>query len=161
MIQNNYKVIIKKQFCFLELFTKDQINLKANGVTYPTFNVGQYKVKGWLLDDTKDGSGVTLSFILTRNLQTIFMVTYLPTLLMNVMNQAMVYIQTDNKLDLIVSVNITCMMVLASMYLSVASSLPSTTKIKPIEIWLLFNMMYPVFVILSNVILQVFIVNFI
>ena len=83
------------------------------------------------------------------------MVTYLPTLLMNVMNQAMVYIQTDNKLDLIISVNITSVMVLASMYLSVASSLPSTTKIKPIEIWLLFNMMYPVFVILSNVILQV------
>ena len=83
------------------------------------------------------------------------MVTYLPTILMNVMNQAMVYIQSDNKLDLIVSVNITCMMVLASMYLSVASSLPSTTNIKPIEIWLLFNMMYPVFVILSNVILQV------
>ena len=74
---------------------------------------------------------------------------------MNVMNQAMVYIQTDNKLDLIISVNITSMMVLASMYLSVASSLPSTTNIKPIEIWLLFNMMYPVFVILSNVILQV------
>ena len=86
------------------------------------------------------------------------MVTYLPTILMNVMNQAMVYIQTDNKLDLIISVNITCMMVLASMYLSVASSLPSTTNIKPIEIWLLFNMMYPVFVILSNVVLQVLIV---
>ena len=112
-------------------------------------------MEGWLLDDTKDGSGVTLSFILTRNFRTIFMVTYLPTILMNVMNQAMVYIQTDNKLDLIISVNITCMMVLASMYLSVASSLPSTTNIKPIEIWLLFNMMYPVFVILSNVILQV------
>ena len=86
------------------------------------------------------------------------MVTYLPTILMNVMNQAMVYIQTENKLDLIISVNITCMMVLASMYLSVASSLPSTTNIKPIEIWLLFNMMYPVFVILSNVILQVLII---
>ena len=92
---------------------------------------------------------------MTRSLFTVFMVTYLPTVLMNVMNQAVVYIRMENKFELIISVNITCMMVLASMYLSVSSSLPSTANIKPIETWLLVNLMYPVLVIISNVIVQV------
>ena len=47
------------------------------------------------------------------------------------------------------------MMVLASVYLSVSSSLPSTASIKPVEVWLLVNLFYPLQVILTNVILQV------
>ena len=46
------------------------------------------------------------------------------------------------------------MMVLASVYLSVSASLPSTPNVKPIEVWLLFSLSYPFFVILVNVILQ-------
>ena len=47
------------------------------------------------------------------------------------------------------------MMVLASVYLSVSSSLPATSDIKPVEVWLLFNLAYPVLVIFVNVLLQV------
>ena len=47
------------------------------------------------------------------------------------------------------------MMVLASVYLSVSASLPSTSNIKPVEIWLLINLAFPVLVILINVCLQV------
>ena len=47
------------------------------------------------------------------------------------------------------------MMVLASVYLSVSNSLPSTPVIKPIEVWLLYNLAYPFFVIIINVVLQV------
>ena len=53
------------------------------------------------------------------------------------------------------TVNITCMMVLASVYLYVSGSLPTTSAIKPVEIWLIFNLAFPFFIILSNVILQV------
>ena len=62
---------------------------------------------------------------------------------------------SDDKYSLIITVNITCMMVLASVYLAVSSSLPSTANIKPVEVWLLFNLAYPVLVILVNVLLQV------
>ena len=47
------------------------------------------------------------------------------------------------------------MMVLASIYLSVSTSLPSTPNIKPVEFWLLANLAYPFLVILVNVALQV------
>ena len=83
------------------------------------------------------------------------MVTYLPTILMNIVNQATNYISGDTKYDLIYTINITCMMVLASIYLSVSASLPSTANIKPVEWWLLFNLAFPLLVIIVNVILQV------
>ena len=47
------------------------------------------------------------------------------------------------------------MMVLASVYLSVSASLPSTANIKPVEWWLLFNLAFPLLVIIVNVLLQV------
>ena len=47
------------------------------------------------------------------------------------------------------------MMVLASVYLSVSASLPSTANIKPVEVWLLFNLAFPVLVIIVNVLLEV------
>ena len=49
----------------------------------------------------------------------------------------------------------TCMMVLASVYLSVSTSLPSTPTIKPVEVWLLFNLAYPFLVIITNIIIEV------
>ena len=83
------------------------------------------------------------------------MVTYLPTILINIINQLTNYINGDSKYDLIITVNITSMMVLASIYLSVSTSLPSTPNIKPVEIWLLLNLGYPFLNILVNIILQV------
>ena len=83
------------------------------------------------------------------------MVTYLPTILINFINQATNYISGDSKYDLVYTINITSMMVLASFYLSVSTSLPSTPTIKPVEIWLLFNLAFPFMVIVVNILLQV------
>ena len=83
------------------------------------------------------------------------MVTYLPTILMNTINQATNYITGDTKYDMIYTINITCMMVLASIYLSVSASLPVTADIKPVEVWLIFNLAYPFITILVNVLMQV------
>ena len=47
------------------------------------------------------------------------------------------------------------MMVLASVYLSVSASLPSTANIKPVEWWLLFNLTWPFLIIVTNIIIQV------
>ena len=140
----------------------------ANGLTRfncsivnpPYKTVGQYNVEHWSLEpEMKDGDNViTVTMTLSRSFSSIFMVTYLPTILMNIVNQATNYIRmtnTDDKYSLVYTINITCMMVLASVYLAVSSSLPSTANIKPVEVWLLFNLAFPVLVILVNVLLQV------
>ena len=77
---------------------------------------------------------------------------------MNLINQATNYITmstSDDKYSMIYTINITCMMVLASIYLSVSASLPTTSDIKPIEVWLIVNLAYPFVTILVNIILQV------
>ena len=137
----------------------------ANGLTkfncsivHPEFKtVGQYNVEQWTLEqEMKDGENmITVTMTLSRSFSSIFMVTYLPTILMNIINQATNYLTVADRYDLIITVNITCMMVLASVYLSVSNSLPSTPVIKPIEVWLLYNLAYPFFVIVNNVVLQV------
>ena len=85
--------------------------------------------------------------------------TYLPTVLMNMINQATNYILGEDKYSLILQINITCMMVLASVYLSVSASLPTTSGIKPVEVWLLANISYPFLVILVNIAQQAGIVE--
>ena len=96
-----------------------------------------------------------VDIIFGRNIWSIFMVTYLPTILMNIINQSTNYINLAMKCEFIISVNITCMMVLASIYISVSTSLPPTASIKPVEHWLLFNLGYPFLNIIVNILLQV------
>ena len=102
-----------------------------------------------------EGRAVKVSVSLGRKLLNIVMVTYVPTVLMNIINQATNYITGEEKFNLIYTINITCMMVLTSIYLSASASLPTTSDIKPIEVWLLFNLAFPFLVILVNVCLQV------
>ena len=119
-------------------------------------SVGQYSVKRWAIETTslKEGiNGVKVTVELNRDLYSIIMITYLPTIVMNLVNQATNY--TKNNFDLVMTVNITCMMVLASIYVSVSSSLPLTAAMKVIDSWLLFNLFYPAMVITVNIFIQV------
>ena len=121
--------------------------------------VGQYFVEGWSKNITNMQGSSTMQVLrisvqFRQKFLSIFMVTYLPTILMNIINQATNYLSGDSKYDLVITVNITSMMVLASIYLSVSTSLPSTPNIKPVESWLLTNLAYPFLVILVNTALQ-------
>ena len=81
--------------------------------------------------------------------------TVIPAPLMNIINQATNYITGDSKYDLIITVNMTSMVVLATIYMSVSMSLPNTPGIKPVEVWLFFSIAYPFWVIITNVVMQV------
>ena len=146
------------QFCEFGFFLKGPAfslaTLIPANITHSTSSVSQYQVRDWMF---KNGTENTVWVIvkLDRQLYSIFMVTYLPTILMNIINQASIFISGDSKYDLIYTINITSLMVLTSIYLSVSTSLPITQDIKPVEIWLLFNMFYPFTVMLVNIIIQV------
>ena len=121
-------------------------------------SVGQYKVRRWTISAgqiPEQGNGITVTIQLGRNIGSVLLVTYLPTLLMNIINQATNYVNATDKYSIVITVNITSMMVLASVYLSVSSSLPTTASIKPVEIWLLFNLAYPFMFMIINFFIQV------
>ena len=132
------------------------VNLVPGLLRIIPVSFGQYKV---LLRNTtltqKDKSHLKIHITFGRNFLSIFLVTYLPTILMNIINQATNYINASSKYDNIFTMNITCMMVLSGVYLSVSTSLPTTATIKPVEVWLLFNLAYPFLVIMVNIVLQV------
>ena len=148
----------KKQVCSFKfsLVGKDNTVLRAKNLKVESpMQIGHYEIEEWSMKANFGGRVIEVSMMFKIDLISIFMVTYLPTILMNMINQATNYITTDNKYDIIFTVNITCMMVLASIYLSVSASLPNTYGIKPVEIWLLFNLAYPFLVILVNIFMQV------
>ena len=128
--------------------------------------IGQYTVSEWNIVNeiprfNPNKNMVTVSMKLERSISNILLVTYLPTFLMNIINQFSVFITGESRYEIIITVNITSMMVLASIYLTVSSSLPSTSAIKPVEIWLLCNLAYPFLVIISTIILQAYIEIFV
>ena len=69
---------------------------------------------------------------------------------MNLINQATNYIRGADKYSMIYKINTICMMVLASIYLSVSASLPTTSDIKSVQVWLLFNLAFPLLVMRSQ-----------
>lgn len=125
------------QECSFEIGSSNVVDKKLGLIKPNTSNalvkeseyvIGQYVIKDWEVSDTTDFNTVRFTMKMKRNSLKILIVTYLPTTLMNLLNQAVVYIKSDSKYDLIITVNITCMMVLASVYLSGNSSKHLVTK---------------------------------
>ena len=67
---------------------------------------------------------------------------YIPTILVNIIGHITNYFKPFY-FESAIAVNITVMLVLVSMYIAVVASLPVTSYIKMIEIWLLFNLIIP------------------
>ena len=66
-------------------------------------------VEKWTIhSEIDDEKIVVIGLVLSRKFFSIFMVTYLPTILMNIINQATNYITGDDKYSLVYTINITC-----------------------------------------------------
>ena len=86
----------------------------------------------------------------------IVLVTYLPTLLMNIINQCTNYLRSkeNDHFGDIIKVNITTMVVLASIFISVFTKSPPSGEIKMVDVWLLVSFMYPFLVIIINMLMH-------
>ena len=120
--------------------------------------ISEYTITKWQLSNKifEDGkSGIQVEMRLGRNVVSIFLTTYLPTILMNIINQATNFLDGTPFSGDIIKVNMTCMMVLSAMYISVSKSLPTTVSIKYVEIWLLFSLIYHFIIILTQVFIKI------
>ena len=116
--------------------------------------MGQYKVNQVRFRPGWDGR-IVIEVELGRDFTSIFTITYLPTILMNIINQATNYLDNAEHLELIITVNITSLMVLSALYISVSNSLPATSDIKHVDIWLLFSLFIPFCFVLLNILMYV------
>ena len=147
------------EYCHINIINTNEeiadlvpLNIKYFG----SYSIAQYTVKDisfYTQSFVGIGSGIQVRIAFGRDFMSIFSVTYLPTILMNIVNQSTNYLDNTEFLEAIITVNITCLMVLSALYISVSNSLPTTSSIKYIDIWLLFSLIFPFVIILLNIIL--------
>ena len=86
--------------------------------------------------------GVQVSITLGRRLLGTILTVYVPTVLLNIIGHATNYFK-DFFFEAVVTINLTCMLVLVTLFISVSDSLPKTSYIKMMDYWLIFNLFLP------------------
>ena len=82
--------------------------------------------------------------VFTRRLLGTILTVYIPTLLLITISHMTNYFKPFF-FEAVVTVNLTVMLVLATMFISVSENLPKTSYIKMVDVWLIFNLMIPFF----------------
>ena len=85
---------------------------------------------------------VSVSIYLGRRLLSILTTVFIPSLLLNIIGHITNYFKPFY-FESTVAVNLTVLLVLTSMFISVVAGLPVTSYIKMIEVWLLFTLLIP------------------
>ena len=141
--------------------TGKYISLIRDSIKYlGKLDLSKYYIKQWkfMAKDTETGDGVEgnlfclshgkliclflAQIFLGRRLLGMLTTIYIPTILVNIIGHITNYFKPFY-FESAIAVNITVMLVLVSMYISVVASVPVTSYIKMIEIWLLFNLIIP------------------
>ena len=87
-------------------------------------------------------NGVKISLTLGRRLLGTILTVYTPTVLLNVIGHSSNYFK-DFFFEAVVTVNLTCTLVLVTLFISVSEGLPKTAYLKMMDIWLIFNLILP------------------
>ena len=88
------------------------------------------------------GSYVQFKITLGRRLLSVMTTVYLPTILLNIIGHITHYFKPFF-FESALAVNLTVMLVLTSMFISVVEGLPKTSYMKMVEVWLIFNLLLP------------------
>ena len=105
----------------------------------------QYIIKNWTLtyiNMTDQDEGIKMELVLKRRIMNALMTIYLPTILV----LTIVYASNFFKpffFEAVVSVNLTSLLVLTTLFISVSGSLPKTAYIKLVDVWLIFSQLVP------------------
>ena len=83
-----------------------------------------------------------VEIILGRRLLSIIMTTVLPSIILLLTSHSTNFFK-DFFFEAVVTVNLTVMLVLTTMFISVSNNLPTTSYVKMIDIWLLGSLVLP------------------
>ena len=83
-----------------------------------------------------------LQVTIQRRLLSIILTTFLPTLIVNIVGHMSNYFK-EFFFEGLISTNVTVLLVITTLFISVSESLPTTAYIKMIDVWLIFNLLKP------------------
>ena len=92
------------------------------------------------IDETK--RGIHVKVILKRRINNALLTIHLPTILILIIVYATNFFK-DFFFEAVVTVNLTSLLVLTTLFISVSQSLPPTAYVKMIDVWLIFAQMVP------------------
>jgi len=105
----------------------------------------QYIIAKWSLelkDPGDSNQGINLKLVMKRRIMNELLTSYLPSVLI----LAIVYATNFFKpffFEAIVATNLTSQLVLTTLFISVSKSLPPTSYVKMIDVWLIFSQLIP------------------
>ena len=133
------------QTCYITLASDIRIQLFVRLINGNFIYNGPIDLQKYFVKETKMqavGNTVQMRVVLGRKLMNQVLTTFLPTGLLIIIIHSTNYFK-DFFFEAIVSVNLTGMLVLTTIFLSVSSSLPETAYVKMVDIWLLFCILVP------------------
>ena len=86
--------------------------------------------------------GIDLKIVMNRRIINEVLTTYLPTVFILIIVYATNFFQPFF-FEAVVTVNLTSLLVLTTLFISVSKSLPPTAYVKMIDIWLIFAQLIP------------------
>ena len=126
--------------------SKDFVGLLAHNLEYSgPLELTQYFIKKKVFLKRVDDKGVEIlqvDIYLGRRLLSIILTVFAPTVILNIVGHSSNYFK-EFFFEAVISLNVTAMLVLTTMFINVSNNLPKTAYIKMIDIWLLFNLIKP------------------
>ena len=104
-------------------------------------NMHMFQIKEWNLDYYKPG-GLRVLIVLRRKVTSELMTTYFPSFLLLAITLATTFFKPFF-FEAALSVNLTTMLVMTTIFISKMESLPPTSDIKMIDLWLVFCQIIP------------------
>ena len=104
-----------------------------------------FHITNWTLvhrNASDDTAGVEMVIVLKRKVQTELMTTYLPSLLLMAITFATTFFK-HHFFEAGLTVNLTSMLVMTTIFTSKIQELPPTSDTKMIDFWLIFCQLYP------------------
>ena len=99
-----------------------------------------YIIQKWML--VRDQASVKFIVVLKRRVMSELLGTYLPTILLVAITFSTTFFKAEY-FEAALTVNLTNMLVLTTIFISVMQTLPKTAYVKHIDIWLIFCQLIP------------------
>ena len=104
-----------------------------------------FRISHWDLDyrnENYPGQGIWMSITLKRKIMSEMMTTYLPSILLMMVTFATSFFKPEY-FEAALTVNLTNMLVMTTIFISVMERLPTTSALKMIDYWLIFSQLVP------------------
>ena len=106
-----------------------------------TLDMTLFVIQNWNLSSIDIG-GVRMTIVLKRKIMNEMMVTYLPSVLLILITYSTTFFK-PYFFEAALSVNLTTMLVMTTIFMTVMQMLPATAYVKMIDIFLIFGQLYP------------------